>query len=108
MVYEDENGQIQDILRPDNHAQVMKAMWDEPPSTIFPRISCPTLIVPAGPRADRAGSEFAQRREESVEAAARAIKNVRVCWIPETTHDIGYHKPQELARVIREFLAEEH
>jgi hypothetical protein len=42
-----------------------------------------------------------------VEAAARAIKNARVCWIPETIHDIGYHKPQELARVIGEFLREE-
>jgi pimeloyl-ACP methyl ester carboxylesterase len=107
MVYEDENGQIQDILRPENHAQVMKAMWDEPPSTIFPRISCPTLIVPAGPRADRAGTEFARAREETVEAAARAIKNARVCWIPETIHDIGYHKPAELAQVISDFLAEE-
>ncbi|MDA1129074.1 MAG: alpha/beta hydrolase, partial [Chloroflexi bacterium] len=27
MVYEDENGQIQDILQPENHAQVIRAMW---------------------------------------------------------------------------------
>ena len=32
MVYEDESGQMQDILRPENHAQVMKAMYDEPTS----------------------------------------------------------------------------
>ena len=30
MVYEDEDGQIQDILRPDRHAQTIRAMWDEP------------------------------------------------------------------------------
>ena len=30
MVYEDEDGQIQDILQPENHAQVIRAMWDEP------------------------------------------------------------------------------
>ncbi len=40
-----------------------------------------------------------------VEAAARAVKDCRVHWIPETIHDIGYHKPAELARLIREFLA---
>jgi len=107
MVYEDENGQIHDILHPDNHAQVMQSMWDEPPSSIFPRVSCPTLIVSAGPRADRGGSEFAQMRAQAVEAAAEAIKNCRVHWIPETIHDIGYHKPQELARVIGEFLGDE-
>jgi pimeloyl-ACP methyl ester carboxylesterase len=106
MVYEDDNGQIHDILHPDHHAQVMQAMWNEPPSTIFSKISCPTLIVPAGPSGSRAGSEFAQTRAQMVEAAARAIKNCRVHWIPETMHDIGYHKPTELARVIKEFLAE--
>jgi pimeloyl-ACP methyl ester carboxylesterase len=107
MVYEDAEGQIHDILHPDNHAQVMRTMWDEPPSAILPRIRCRTLIVPAGPRADRAGSDFARRRAEMVEAAAGALKNGRVHWISETIHDIGYHKPQELARVIGRFLAEE-
>jgi pimeloyl-ACP methyl ester carboxylesterase len=106
MVYEDELMQIQDILRPDNHAQVIRTMWDEPPSAILLQIQCPTLIVPAGPRADRAGTEFAQMRRKMVEAAAQATRNCRVCWIPDTIHDIGYHKPEELAKVIKEFLAE--
>ena len=106
MVYEDAAGQIQDILHPDNHAQVLKAMWDEPPSTTFPRIKCPTLIVPAGPRPERVGSEFAQLRELMVKAAGGSVPNCRVCWIPDTIHDIGYHKPNDLAQVIREFLAE--
>jgi hypothetical protein len=64
------------------------------------------LVVPAGPRADRAGSDFARRREEMVAAAARLLQNSRVHWIPETIHDIGYHKPAELAQVIKGFLAE--
>ena len=106
MVYEDEQGQIQDILRPANHAQVLDAMWGEPPSVTLPNILCPTLIVPAGPRPDRAGSEFNRTKTTMVEAAARAVPNNRVHWIPETIHDIGYHKPDELAAVIMEFLAE--
>ena len=106
MVYEDEAGQIRDILHPDNHAQVLRTMWDEPASTILPRIVSPTLIVPAGPSPHRAGSEFARMREEMVEAAARALRDCRVRWVPDTIHNIGFHKPQELARVIGEFLAE--
>ena len=107
MVYEDGDGQIRDILHPDNHAQVIREMWDEPPSTVLPLISCPTLIVPAGPMPERAGSEFAQSRLRMVEAAAEGVKGSRVRWIPETIHDIGYHKPQELATVIGEFLSEQ-
>ena len=107
MVYEDEDGQIQDILRPENHAQTIRAMWDEPASVTMPRILCPTLIVPAGPTPERAGTEFAEVRRQMVEAAEKGLKNGRVHWIPETIHDIGYHKPQELAQVIGDFLSEE-
>jgi hypothetical protein len=41
-----------------------------------------------------------------VDAADKALKNGQVHWIPETIHDIGYHKPQELAQVIGDFLSE--
>lgn len=106
MVYEDEEGQIRDILRPENHAQVLYAMWHEPPTSTLPRVTCPTLIIPAGPRPERAGTEFAVMREEMVEAAANSLSDCRVHWIPNTMHDIGYHKPDELAGVIVDFLSQ--
>ena len=113
MVYEDEEGQIQDILRPENHLQVMRAMWEEPASEIYSRIACPTVIIPAGRRSseardnpeERAVSERARQKQAGVDAAGKAIPQSRVHWIPDTVHDIGYHKPKELARVIDEFLS---
>ena len=104
MVYEDASGEMQDILRPANQAQVIRAMWDEPAADTWPRIACRTLIVAAGASADRADTEFAVMRRRMVEAAAQAIRDVEVRWIPETIHDIGYHKPAELADIIRGFL----
>ena len=104
MVYEDAEGQIRDILHPDNHAQVIRAMWDQPPSTVLPQITCPAMIVAAGPRPDRAGSDFSIRREEMVTAAAGFLKDGQVHWIPNTIHDIGYHKPVELAGLIKIFI----
>ena len=106
MVYEDEEGQMQDILRPDNHIQAMKTMFDQPPSKLLPRITCPTMIVAAGPKPEMAGADSAIRRREMVAVAAENLKNGRVHWISETIHDIGYDKPAELAGLIREFLAE--
>ncbi|MDA0733433.1 MAG: alpha/beta hydrolase [Chloroflexi bacterium] len=104
MVYEDEQGLVQDILRPDNHAQVLESMWGEPPSIVLPQIQCPTLVIPAGPSPERANSEFAKMREVMVAAALEITRNCTVRWIPDTIHDIGYHKPDELAQVIREFI----
>lgn len=104
MVYEDEQGLVQDILRPDNHAQVLESMWGEPPSIVLPQIQCPTLVIPAGPSPERANSEFAKMREIMVAAALEITRNCTVRWIPDTIHDIGYHKPDELAQVIREFI----
>jgi len=106
MVYE-RDGQIYDILRPENQAQVIRAMWDDPASNAWPRIKCPSLIVPAGPSADRANTEFALNRKRMVNLAAEGIPNCHVNWIPETIHDIGYHKPEELVRAILEFLGDE-
>ncbi len=106
MVYEDQDGQIQDILRPENHLQVMRAMWEEPTSALYDKVACPTIIIPAGPTPERANTERAVAKRAGVEAASRSIRQCQVRWIPETVHDIGYHKPQELAQVIQEFLQE--
>lgn len=106
MVYEGADGQLRDILRPENHAQVLQTMWNEPPSVILPQVAAPTLIIAAGPRPERADSEFSRQRELMAAAAEKALLNGRAHWIANTIHDIGYDKPAELAGVIRAFLAE--
>ena len=105
MVRTTPEGTVKDILEPSNHAQVLEAMWNEPPTTMFPLVQCPTLIVAAGPKPDRVNSEFATMRRKMAEAAESAISDCRVEWIPETIHDIGYHKPRELALALRRFLS---
>ena len=47
----DRDGLTYDILRPENQAQVIRAMWDDPVSDAWPRLSCPTLMVAARPSA---------------------------------------------------------
>ena len=106
MVQVGEDGQVRDILDPANHAQVLEALWTEPPSTMFHKVQCPTLLVPAGARGRSAGSQFARMRKEMAESAQAAIPDCRVEWVPETIHDIGYHKPTDLSRILRRFLAE--
>lgn len=106
MVWEDADGLMRDYLHPDHHAQVIRAMWDDPCSQTLPQVTAPTLLIPAGPMPDRANTDFAALRRRMVDAAAQALPNGRVHWIPETVHDIGYHKPQELAALLRDFFTE--
>ena len=96
---------VRDILEPASHAQVLEAMWNEPPSTMFHRVRCPTLIVAAGTRQGTGNQEFARMRRIMAESAQSAIESCKLAWIPDTIHDIGYHKPEEMAREVRAFLS---
>ena len=104
MVHESPDGMVKDILEPSNHAKVLEAMWNEPPSTMFPQVRCPTLIVAAQSSAS-ANSEFARMRQEMAVAAQSAIGDCTVRWIADSSHDIGYHQPKELAEAVKGFLA---
>ena len=99
------DGMVRDILEHTSHAQVLEAMWNEPPSTMYPKVSCPTLIVAAGPRKEHANSEWTRMRREMADHARSAIQDCHVEWVAETVHDIGYHKPEPMAHLIRNFLS---
>jgi len=106
MVRMDPDGTVHERLEPGNHEQVLRAMWDEPPSAAFPRLQCPTLIVAAAPKETPENAPFLQRRRDAVAASQSAIRDCTVQWIQDSAHDIGYYKPRELAIAIRSFLAD--
>ena len=83
----------------------MRAMWEEPACEPYFRIACPTVVIPVSPTPERADSERAKQKQAHVDAAEKAIPRCRGRWIPESFHDIGYHKPGTLARVMDEFLS---
>ena len=105
MVHVEPDGTLRDILEPTNHAQVLEAMWNEPCSTMFPQVRCPTLIVAAEPSESSRNSEFAQLRRDMAIVAQSAIADCHVEWIPNSSHDVGYHTPVELAGAVRTFLS---
>ena len=100
----DRDGLTFDILRPEHHGQILRAMWDGPVSHAWPRLRCPTLFVAARPPAEEPPTEWAIMRERMMALAERTILGGRVHWIPDTIHDVGWHKPRELAAAIAGFL----
>ena len=105
MVRVQPDGSIRDILEPANHAQVMEAMWNEPSSTLFPDVKCPTILVAADNPWSNRSPEFAQMRRDGIASAQKALGNCEVRWIADSSHDIGYHKPKELAQVLSDFFS---
>lgn len=104
MVWEDEFGQMHDILHPDNHIQVMKAMWERPASDMWGEVVCPSMIIPAGPLPVSGHMERFWNKQSRVALASKGLRASRVHWIQETIHDIGYHRPDYLVDVISSFL----
>ncbi len=99
----DDQGMLSERLRPENHEQILRAMFFDAPGERYADVQCPTLIVAASPRETPENSAFVRRRQEMVTAAEAAIPDCRVHWVANSGHDIGYEQPKELADVIGAF-----
>jgi pimeloyl-ACP methyl ester carboxylesterase len=99
----DEQGIVSERLRPENHEQILRAMFFDPLGERYADIRCPTLIVAASPRETPENANFVRRRREMVGGAEAGILDSRVHWVADSGHDIGYEKPHELAHVIGNF-----
>ena len=108
MVGINHDGTTYERLEPGNHEQVLWAMWSDPTSRKLPQVRCPTLIVAAERRPRGDNEEFLRRRQEQVSAAQAILPDCQVAWIADSSHDIGYEKPKELADALASFLTNDH
>lgn len=108
MVGINSDGTTYERLQPGNHEQVLWAMWSDPTSRKLPQVQCPTILVVAERRPRGDNEEFLRRRQEQVNAAQAIIPNCQVAWIADSSHDIGYEKPKELADALASFLSSNH
>ena len=80
-------------------------MWSDPTHLKLSEVKCPTILVAAERRPRDGNEEFLRRRQEQVSAAQSIIPDCQVAWIADSSHDIGYEKPKELADALTGFLA---
>jgi pimeloyl-ACP methyl ester carboxylesterase len=97
-----EDGTIRPWLTLDRHMQILRALWDQKPSLLYPRVLAPTLVAVA-PAPD---SPRMMRKEHEVAEAQAALKNARVRWFSDSVHDIHIDKPDALAAWLLENLDE--
>jgi pimeloyl-ACP methyl ester carboxylesterase len=83
----------------DNHMQVVDALYGQRPPELYPRVSCPVLLCPAG-------GQMADGKREAVERASRLLPDARVTWFEDAVHDIPLQRPLELAAELARFAME--
>ena len=87
-------------LNRENHMQIARSIWAFEPGDYYPKIQCPLLIVYA--QSDDP-NDYA-RQQTSAQRAKDGVSDVEIVWMPNTIHDIPWHKPDELVRVLVSFL----
>lgn len=89
----DADGGLRANLTLERHMLILRALWEQEPASLFPRVSAPVLICPAS----RHSPDDQARAERMVTAAAALLPHSRTEWFWDTDHDIHAQRPDALA-----------
>ena len=105
------DGTVAPWLTYDRHVAILRGLWEHHPPAVYPRVTAPVLLVPAGPGpAGAAGTDTGEpdstaRKRHDVEAALAALPNARVRWVAGD-HDLHAQHPHELADAMLDMAAD--
>jgi len=91
-----EDGRVEPRLARDRHLQIVRSLWEHRPSTRYPTLEAPTLLVLAGTR-DEARTA-AKRRAEAL--ALAAAPRLRSHWFTPAHHDVHSQYPDRVAELL--------
>jgi pimeloyl-ACP methyl ester carboxylesterase len=89
----DADGGAQPRLSRPHHMAILRSLWEHSPRALYPRITAPVLLMPAGGNA----------RANTVAEAAAALKEAAVRPYPEADHDVHAQHPAEVAADLLRF-----
>jgi pimeloyl-ACP methyl ester carboxylesterase len=92
------DGTIRPWLTLGRHMQILKAMYEQDPRLLYPRIREPVLICAVDDE-----DEKSVRKRMQVQAAIEGLKQVEVVWFQQAAHDIHVDQPTALASAILDF-----
>jgi pimeloyl-ACP methyl ester carboxylesterase len=100
----DPDGTAHPRLTRARHMTILRSLWDHTPRALYPRITVPVLLVPAGHAArssveppDEAAAPAGATANGPVAEAARALKDAVVRAYPDADHDVHAQHPAEVA-----------
>tara|TARA_B100000315_G_scaffold132679_2_gene122208 strand:+ start:3035 stop:3916 length:882 start_codon:yes stop_codon:yes gene_type:complete len=100
-----EDRTIKARLSLENHLRIIDSVWDHHPRELYPRISCPVLLMPARQIQDGAPTPRQTRRAESIARAEALLRVSKTVWLEDSIHDVPVQRPELVASTIADHLA---
>ncbi|TME34391.1 MAG: alpha/beta hydrolase [Chloroflexi bacterium] len=97
----DADGRVTRRFRISNHMQVVRAMWEQRPSELLPRVTAPLLIMPTRQASD--APEMLANKSAGVQRALELQPAARVRWFEDSVHDVPLQRPDEVAAALLAF-----
>ena len=104
----DHQGDLGQTIRPhlsfEHHMKILRALWEQRPPQLYPRVQCPVLMLPARPRRPNEGERaFLDAKRRNIAIAQRLLPHSETVWFADTIHDVPLQRPRKLANVIVRF-----
>ncbi len=96
------DGMIRPWLTLSRHLAILRSMWEQQPTQLYPRVVAPVLICPAE---DPKHPDWTAIKSKQVAAAQTGLPRCEVHWFENSDHDIHIQRPQRLAALFLETLA---
>ena len=88
----------------EHHMQILRALWEQRPPTLYPKIECPVLLLSA--RTDAMNQDeraFLDAKRNAVAVAQQMLAESETVWFNHTVHDVPLQRPRKLANTITRF-----
>lgn len=97
------DGTVRPWLALQRHLKILRALWEQTPTTLYPQLTEPVLICVAE---DHKHPDWMKVKAKQVNAAHNLIEQVEVHWFENTDHDIHIQKPAVLGNLFISSLTE--
>jgi len=89
------DGTVRPWLSFDRHMRILRALWEQRPSEVFPELRVPLLLALAD-----TGDDWVAAKRAQGERAERLATRCRVRWFTPADHDIHVQHPDQLAELL--------
>lgn len=90
------DGTIRPWLTLERHMMILRAMWEQRPVELYPKVAVPVLIAAAQ---DGGNASRTESKRRQIEVATSGLANSHLEWFEQTDHDIHVHRPLRLAQL---------
>ena len=93
-----DEGIVMPRLTRERHLEIVRALWDQRVSRLYPRIQAPVLWMPARREGDdHSSAGWRREKEEAIARALRTLPRSRVHWMEDSVHDVPVQRPEQVA-----------